>query len=92
MMRNGAVCFERAVLIFFFFSVSLTFLSAKSTFYSVQLCLVLINRKETDRSNFSLRFHIRLLLAVWAKTMLYQVLDVLRNLSRSSSNFLLSET
>lgn len=40
MMRNRAVCFERAVLIFFFFSVSLTFLSPKSTFYSVQLCLV----------------------------------------------------
>lgn len=39
---------------------------------------------------FPLRFRIRLLLAVWAKTMLYQVLDVLRNLSRSY--FLLSET
>lgn len=91
MMRKGAVCFECAVLIFFFFSVSLTFLSPKSTFYCPTL-LGLIIRRETDRSNFSLRFHIRLLLAVWAKTMLYQVLDVLRNLSRSSSNFLLSET
>ena len=36
MMRNRA----SAVLIFFFFSVSLTFLSPKSTFYSVQLGLV----------------------------------------------------
>lgn len=91
MMRKRAVCFESAVLIFLFSSVSLTFVSPKSTFYCPTL-FGLIIRKKTDRSNFSLRFHIRLLLPVWAKTMLYQVLEVLRNLSRSFSNFLLSET
>lgn len=47
MMRKGAVCFARAVLIFFFFSVSLTFLSPKSTFYCTTL-FGLIIRKETD--------------------------------------------
>ena len=51
MMRKGAVCFARAVLIFFFFSVSLTFLSPKSTLYCTTL-FGLIIRKETDRSNF----------------------------------------